>query len=59
MAADLRRGGGNPGIFARVLTVEPVQRGTASASLAGVPPWFFDMIEAQDRRGNGGPALDS
>lgn len=59
MAAELRAGGGNRGIFVRILTVEPVQRDTISARLAGVPAWFFDMMEAQDRRSNGGPPLDA
>jgi hypothetical protein len=58
MAAELRAGGGCRGIFTRVLTVEPVERGTTSARLAGVPEWFFDMIAAQDRRSNGGPPLE-
>jgi hypothetical protein len=58
MAAELRAGGGNRGIFTRVLSVEPIERGTQSARMAGVPGWFFDMIEAQDRRSNGGPPLD-
>lgn len=59
MAAALRAGGGNPGIFTRILSVEPVPRGSPAARLAGVPEWFFDMIAAQDRRSNGGPPLDS
>ncbi len=59
MAAELRAGRGNPGIFVRILSVEPTPRGSQSARMAGVPEWFFDMIEAKDRRSNGGPALDS
>ncbi len=59
MAAELRAGGGSRGIFTRVLSVEPVERGTTSARLAGVPEWFFDLIAAQDRRSNGGPPLDA
>lgn len=59
MAAELRAGRGNPGIFVRILSVEPMPRGSQSARMAGVPEWFFDMIEAQDRRSNGGPPLDS
>lgn len=58
MASDLRTERGNRGVFARVLTVEPVQRNTEPARFLAVPDWLFDMWEAQDRRGNGGPPLD-
>lgn len=58
MASALRSGSGNRGVFARVLTVEPVQRGSQDARFFGLEDWLFDMWEAQDRRSNGGPPLD-
>jgi hypothetical protein len=53
------RRGESRGCFTRVVSVERVQRDTWAARMMGVPGWFFDMMEAQDRRSNGGPALDS
>lgn len=57
MANSLRHPGASRGIFLRVTEVKPVGRGTQSARMAGVPDWFFDIVEAQDRRSNGGPPL--